>query len=84
MADARVETFKPTDLLQIEELKGTDPVPTMEDSFVPNGLLGDHLANQPPSSIPDNLPHFMSTTTTSPFRQNGLLGLASTETGRFR
>jgi hypothetical protein len=83
MADARVENFRPTGLLQIEESMGTDP----EENFVPNGLLGGHLANQLPSSIPDNPPcnpPQLTTTTSSPFRQNGLLSSASAETGVFR
>jgi len=83
MADAQVETFRPTGLLHIEEPTGTDPVFTMEDNFVPNGLLGSHFANQPPSFTPDNPPHFMSTTTAPPFRQDGVLGSASAETGGF-
>ena len=77
MTNVQTETFRPTGLLQIEEPTGTDPVSTMEDSFVPNGLLEGHLA-QPPTSIPDDPPHSMSTTTTS---QNGLSNLASAETG---
>ncbi|KAH9066444.1 P-loop containing nucleoside triphosphate hydrolase protein [Lactarius vividus] len=85
MVDA---TFRLTGLLQIEESTATDPVPTMEGSFIPNGLLGGQLANQPrsatdiPDLVPDidNPPHFSSTATTSPFRQNGLLSLASAET----
>ncbi|KAH9180738.1 P-loop containing nucleoside triphosphate hydrolase protein [Lactarius sanguifluus] len=79
MVDA---TFRPTGLLQTEESTGTDSVLTKEDSFVPNGLLAGDLANQPRSAIPDigDPPHILSTTTTLPFRQNGLLSLASAET----
>ncbi|KAH8980916.1 P-loop containing nucleoside triphosphate hydrolase protein [Lactarius hatsudake] len=81
MVDA---TFRPTGLLQTEKSTETDSVLTTEDSFVPNGLLGGHLANQPwsDSALPDigDPPHFLSTTTTSPFKQNGLLSLASAET----
>ena len=77
MANVQTEIFRPTGLLQIEESTRADPVSIMEDGFVPNGLLGGHLA-QPPSSIPDNPPHSISTTTTS---QNGLSNLASAETG---
>ena len=74
MADVQTETFRPTGLLQIEESTGTDPISTMEESFVPNGLLGDLLAKHPLSDPP----HFMSTTTTS---LNGLSNSTSAESG---
>ena len=77
MADVQTETFRPTGLLQIEESTGTDPISTMEESFVPNGLLGDLLAKHPLSDPP----HFMSTTTTS---LNGLSNSASAESGEFQ
>ena len=80
MADVQTETFRPTGLLQIEEPTGTDPVSIMEESFVPNGLLGDLLAKHP-SSVPDDPPHFMSTATTTTTSQNRVSNLASAETG---
>ncbi|KAI9446248.1 P-loop containing nucleoside triphosphate hydrolase protein [Lactarius indigo] len=72
MVDA---AFRPTGLLQTEESTETDPIHTMEDSFVPNGLLGGHLANQPRSAVPDidNPPHFISTTTYIPLQTERII-----------
>ncbi|KAI0256885.1 P-loop containing nucleoside triphosphate hydrolase protein [Lactifluus subvellereus] len=81
MADAQVETFRPTGLLQMNESMVADTALSGADSFVPNGLLGGHLANQPSSSIQDMSFHPTSVAPTSPFRQNGLLDLARAEPG---
>ena len=66
-----MEAFRPTGLLRVEESKVSDPASTMQDSFVPNGLLGG-------LSAPDTPQHSLSTTTIS---KNRLSNLASVETG---
>lgn len=81
MADAQVETFRPTGLLQVDESMAGDTALSARDSFVPNGLLEGHLVNQPSSSIQDMSLHPTSVPPTSPFRQNGLLDIARTEPG---
>jgi len=74
MADVHVETFRPTGLLRIEESVNADTgLPEVED-FVPNGLLGCPLVDEPSSSGHDTPTRFTSVAPSSPFRQNGLLG----------
>ena len=84
MADVHVKTFRPTSLLRFEEPMGADVALPEVESFVPNGLLGCHLADDPSSSCQDMPTHVASVTPSSPFRQNGLLGPASNEPGAYK
>jgi len=84
MTDVHVKTFRPTSLLRLEEPMGSSALPEVE-SFVPNGLLGCHLADDDPSSSRQDMPaHVASVAPSSPFRQNGLLGPPSNEPGAYK
>ena len=52
------------------------------ESFVPNGLLGCHLATWP--SRQEMPTHVASVAPSSPFKQNGLLSLPSNEPGAYK
>jgi len=83
MADVHVKTFQPTSLLRFEEPMGADSALPEVESFVPNGLLGCPLADDPSSSRQDILTHVASVAPSSPFRQNGLLDPPSNEPGAY-
>jgi chromosome transmission fidelity protein 18 len=84
MADIQVETFGPNSLLQIEETVDADiGHPGVED-FVPNGLLGCHLAKEPSSSNQDTPSHFTLVAPPSPFRPNGLFNSPNAEPGAYK
>ncbi|KAH9966853.1 P-loop containing nucleoside triphosphate hydrolase protein [Russula dissimulans] len=70
MADVQVETLGTTSLLRVEDSMGRDDGFPNHEAFVPNGLLGCHLANDPSSSSQSVPPQFTSVTPTFPFRQN--------------
>ncbi|KAI0306397.1 P-loop containing nucleoside triphosphate hydrolase protein [Multifurca ochricompacta] len=76
MANAQVEAFRPTGLLQIED---SDIGLPLSNSFVSNGLLGDPSSERPASSGQDTLPHCTSVAPTSPLRPNGLLDTTGVE-----
>jgi hypothetical protein len=85
MTDVHVKTFRPTNLLRLEEPMGVSSALPEVESFVPNGLLGCQLADDDPSSSrQDMLTHVASLTPSSPFRQNGLLGPPSNEPGAYK
>ena len=82
MTDVHVKTFQPTSLLRLEVPMGVGSALPEVESFVPNGLLGCHLADDEPSSSCQNMPtHVASVAPSSLFRQNGLLGPPSNEPG---
>ena len=82
MADVHVKAFQPTSLLRFEEPTGDDSALPEVESFVPNGLLGCHLATSP--SRQDMPTHVASVAPSSPFKQNGLLGPPSNEPGAYK
>jgi len=84
MADVHVKTFQPTSLLRFEEPTGADSALPEVESFVPNGLLGCPLADDPSSSRQNTLTRVASVAPSSPFRQNGLLGPPSNEPGAYK
>jgi hypothetical protein len=81
MADAQIQTFRQTGLLQMPEPMDADVALPAADNFTPNGLLGSHLTKQPSLSIPDMLLHSTSVTPTSPFTYSGLFDSERVETG---
>ncbi|KAH9966851.1 hypothetical protein BC827DRAFT_1153171 [Russula dissimulans] len=63
-------TFGTTSLLKVEESMGRDGGLPNHEAFVPSGLLGCHLANDPSSSSQSVPPQSTSVTPSLPYRQD--------------